>query len=259
MKKIYFTILSLLITSSVYLQENKIEALLRDFQSTDWPTVLSAKEKLENLEVQSIPQLMQFIRDNSDKKLVNTGDLIYPGAEKFFGHGQIIDYDIDKIDIRAGWLLEDITFQNFGFSGIHIEPSSLNDFIKIKFPDYYNNSKNSELIKTSDEAQKRELIKKLSIQEAENWWKMESEKWSRFDALVSSLKSEDERRQVKGLFYLRNGKSACMGLDRDSYKKNIEPLIENLSKSRIKRVSEQAKLILVDVNFEWLEMKLSQR
>ncbi|NJK97797.1 MAG: hypothetical protein HC905_25380 [Bacteroidales bacterium] len=202
--------------------------------------------------------LLDLTKENLVIKLENTSDLIYPGAEKFFGHGQIIDYDIDNIGIRAGWLLEELTFQNFGFSGVHLEASALTDFIKQRFPVYYNEGKNKAKIEESSEKEKRELIRKLSVQEAEKWWKEESLEWSRFKALVNSLKSSDERRQVKGLFYIRNGKSLCTELNKESYKSEIEPLIFVLSKSNIKRVSEQAKLILVDTEFEWLAIKPSK-
>ena len=56
------------------------ENLLSDFTSTDWPTVLQAKENIENLEAVGIPQLMSLLNDFSIRKLKNTGDLIYPGA-----------------------------------------------------------------------------------------------------------------------------------------------------------------------------------
>lgn len=236
-------------------QESKISDLLNDFESNNWPTVLQAKESLENLESMSIPALIDLLKKDENKKLTNTGDLIYPGAEKFFGHGQIIDYDIDKINVRAGWLLEDLTFKNFGFSGIHIEASGLSDFIKNKFPEYYNNQKNREIIEKSSEKEKRELIRELSIKEAKDWWKKEGDKWSRYNSLIKSLQSNDERSQVKGLFYLRNGKSSCKGLTKEAYKEKIEPLVIELSKSNLKRISEQAKLIMVDSEFDWMAIK----
>ncbi len=236
-------------------QDKELTGLLKELQSVDWPVVSQAKEKLENMEGKSIPGVIPMLRDKTVKKLMNTGDLIYPGAEKFFGHGQIIDYDIDKIDIRAGWLLEELTFQNFGFTGVHIQADNLADYIKFNFPKYYNNSKNRQLIEKSTEKEKREMIRKLSAQEAEKWWEDQDEKWNRFNALLEALSCEDEKRQAKALFYIRNGKTSCTGLTRESYQLQIESIIRELSKSPLKRISEQSKLILLDTDFDWLALK----
>jgi hypothetical protein len=235
--------------------EKMIEEIVREFLSDDWPTVLSAKEKLENLESASIPYMVKLLDEPGEKKLRNTGDLIYPGAERFFGHGQIIDYDIDKISIRAGWLLEELTFQNFGFSGIHLLEAELVDFIKFTFTEYYNNSINRKQLEKMNALEKRELIKSLSIKRTRDWWKNNSASFNRLSALVEALTSSDEKRQVKALFYLRNGKTSCHGLDKTFYKNNLENIIANLAKVDLKRVSEHAKLILFDKEYEWLSLK----
>jgi hypothetical protein len=238
-----------------FIQEISIDALLRDFKSNDWPTVLDAKEKLENMEEKSIPDLINMLGVKSFVKLTNTGDLIYPGAEKFYGRGQIIEYDIDDMIVRAGWLLEEITFQNFGFSGVHIQEDRLINFIKINFPGYYNDPGNRKKLDKCSVPEKRRIIKDLSVKEAKEWWDEESGRWNRLDALVDALKSDDEKRQVKALFYLRNGKTKCTGLTEEYYEDNIKSIVLELSKVQTKRVSEHAKLILLDVNYEWLKIK----
>lgn len=238
-------------------QEKEINTLFKKFQSADWETVAKAKENLENYEGNCIHGLVALLKVNSVKKLENTGDLIYPGAERFFGHGQIIDYDIDKIDIRAGWLLEDLTFQNFGFTGIHLESSALVNYIKFNFPKYYNNSKNRQMVEKATDKEKRDIIRKLSIQQAEAWWDAEEEGWNRLNALTEALNSTDEKRQAKALFYIRNGKTKCTGLTEESYEEKIKPVIIELSKSPLKRISEQSKLILLDTDFDWLALKPS--
>ncbi len=254
--KSYLIIFTLSVSlSGLYGQESILNNLVNDFTSTDWNLVSSAKEDLENMQAGALSDIMEMLKNNTEEKLVNTGDLIYPGSDKFYGHGQMIDYDIDNLAIRAGWLLEDLTFQNFGFSGIHIQGDQLLDFIKLTFPEYYNNSQNRKKLADNTESQLRELIKKLSVEKAEQWYGLKGENWSRLDALKEALKSYDEKRQVKALFYLRNGKTKCNGLSRDSYKTQLEGLIENLSKVGIKRISENAKLILLDDKFDWLSIK----
>ena len=250
-------ILAWFVVLFVHGQDKDVTSLLKELQSVDWSVVSQAKEKLENMEGKSIPGIITMLQDRTVKKLINTKDLIYPGAEKFFGHGQIIDYNIDRIDIRAGWLLEELTFQNFGFMGVHIQSDKLIDYIKFNFPKYYNNSKNRKLIEESTEKERRDIIQKLSATEAEKWWEDQDGKWDRFTALIQALSSEDEKRQAKALFYVRNGKTMCTGLTKKSYKSEIESVINGLSKSPLNRISEQSKLILLDTDFDWLSLKPS--
>ena len=247
------------ITAISFAGEKIPENMVSDFQSTDWHAVMQAKENIENLEAAAIPQLISMLNDFSLRKLKNTGDLIYPGAERFYGHGQIVDYDIDEIAVRAGWLIEEIAFQNFGFTGIHLPEDELTGFIEYNFPDYCDNSRNKQGLNKMTAPEKRRLIKSLSIKKAQSWWKQQSDSWNRLDALVSALQSTDEKCQVKALFYIRNGKTRCSGLTKTFYQDNIENIIRELSKVDLKRVSENAKLIILDIDFEWLEMKSANK
>lgn len=79
-----------------------------------------AKDSLVNYQLEAIPKIIEMLKDTSYIKLKNTADLIYPGAEKFYGHGGIVYYDIDWICVRAAWLLEEITFQDFGYRELTI-------------------------------------------------------------------------------------------------------------------------------------------
>lgn len=231
------------------------EQLINEFTSDDWKVVKQAKESLENLEEKAIPLVLPLLEVDKIVKLTNTGTLIYPGAEKFFGYGQIVDYDIDNISIRAGWLLEEISFNNFGFTGYHLPDEELIPFIKITFPDYYNNSTNRKKIESSTVAELRRMIYKLSIKNVKEWWEQEQDSWTRLEALVEALQSFDEKRQVKALFYIRNGTTACTGLTKDFYIDNISKEIVRMSSSDIKRISEHARFILFDTKFEWLDNK----
>ena len=228
---------------------------IADFSSSDWKTVKSAKVVLENGQANSIPALIKLLQSEKKVKLENTGSLIYPGAEKFFGHGQILDYDIDYIAIRAGWLIEEITFNNFGFSGVHLPKEDLITHIKMTFPKYYNNSSNRKKIETATDADLRSIAQNLSVTAVKDWWEMEAGTWTRLTALVEALKSFDEKRQVKVLFYMRNGETKCDGLTRDFYYEEISKEIVRLSGSDVQRISEHAKLILLDSKLDWLEMK----
>ena len=250
-------IVSLLICCSYFpvsVKANEpLKQLLNDFISTDWPTVLLAKEKIENRESEGISEIIALMDNCTIYKLENTGDLIYPGADKFFGHGQIIDYDIDIACIRAGWILEEITFRNFGFTGIHLPAGELADFVRKTFPEYTASSTKS--LDQMDESEKRNLIRKLSIENAKTWWQNSSRQWSRLTALEQALSSKDEKCQVKALFYLRNGRTICTGLNQKFYKTKLSKVINRLSNSETGRVSENAKLIMLDSDFSWLALK----
>lgn len=257
MKKFYVTLLLLFFPLIIVVSnaQDDIPTLMKNFSSSDWPTVKTAKEKLENYEGKAIPQLIAMLDNDKVVKLTNTGSLIYPGAEKFFGYGQMVDYDIDNLSIRAGWLLEDISFNNFGFSGVHLAPDDLVPFIKVTFPEYYNNTTNRKTIESSTPDQLRDIIHKLSVQNAKKWWKEEGASWTRLNALTEALQSYDEKRQNKALFYMRNGTTKCTGLTKDYYIDNISKDIVRLSSSDTKRISENAKLILFDTKFVWLDNK----
>jgi len=232
-----------------------VKVLVEKFISNDWPAVMSAKEKIENLGAPGITEMIALLNDCQVIKLQNTGDLIYPGAEKFFGHGQIIDYDIDVVCVRAGWLLEELTFKNFGFSGIHLPANELEDFISITFPEYYNIMENQKNLESLNEDGKRKLIRSLSIEQVKAWWQASSKQWTRIASLEQALNSRDEKSQVKALFYLRNGKTACKGLNQKFYRSRLSKVIDRLTKAETNRVSENAKLIMLDSDFSWLSLK----
>ncbi len=251
---IFTTAIGVFLYSFLFAQTS-VNQLIDDFTSDDWTKVKAAKEQLENVGKAAIPDIIKLLDRDEVVKLQNTGSLIYPGAEKFFGHGQIVDYDIDNLSIRAGWILEEMSFNNFGFSGYQLSDDELIGFIKLTFPDYYNNTTNRKKLETSSYAELRGIIQSLSVKNAKKWWENESKDWTRLEALLDGLKSFDEKRQVKALFYLRNGTTKCEGLTKDYYIDNISKEIVRLGSSDVKRVSEHARLILFDTKFTWLDNK----
>jgi hypothetical protein len=245
-----------MVTSTGFLKgQSDIDKLIKDFTSSDWKTVKQAKIKLENYQALAVPKIMVLLDRTDTVKLTNTGSLIYPGATKFYGYGQMIEYDIDRIAVRAGWLLEDLSFNNFGFSGCHLLPEDQMNFIKVTFPAYYNNANNRKKLESSSDAELGNIIFKLSVKNAKDWWASEGSHWTRLQALVDALKSFDEKRQVKALFYMRNGETNCTGLTKEYYIDNIAKEIVRLSGSDTQRVSEHASNILSDTKFQWLETK----
>lgn len=253
MKTIYTLFLSLCV---IALSAQSSQTAFNNLKSNDWKVVKAAKLSIESMQGEAMPELIKLLDNTQNVKLENTGSLIYPGAEKFFGHGQILDYDIDFLAIRAGWLIEEISFNNFGFSIIHQPKEELITQLKITFPDYYNNSANRKKIDAASDSELRALAQKLAINAAKTWWKADGSKWTRLNSLVAALKSFDEKRQVKVLFYMRNGVTKCNGLTREYYYEEISKEIVRLSGSDVQRISEHAKLILLDSKLDWLTMKV---
>ena len=234
-----------------------VDKLIRDFSGNDWQTILNAKKELENLEEIALPQIVELLDQDKLVKIQNTGDLIYPGAEKFYGHGIIVDYDIDNLAIRGGWLLEEITFQNFGFSTIHDRDENLMSNIKINFKDFLNEGYLKKL-KNMTPDQLRVEMKKMAIKKAKDWWLNESTDWNRLQGIIDALHSDDSRRQILALQYLKSGESKCKGLTIEAYLDELKGRITYLSKSKIKRISEQSIFILNDSDFEFIRIKNKQ-
>lgn len=233
---------------------DNIDNLIKEVLQSDWEKVLNAKNEIENYQQKALPALFELLEKDSTVKLKNTGDLIYPGAEKVYGHGQIIEYDIDKIPIRAGWIIEQISFQNFGFSIIHEREEILIKLIKENFREFLTEKYIKKLENSSTDEIRHEMTK-LAIKKAKTWWKSESDKWTRLQGIIDALHSSDTKRQLLALQYLRNGSSKCEGLTIETYIDLIKERISQLSKSNIKRVSEQAKFILNDTDFEFIRSK----
>ena len=108
------------------LNDARLNQYIEKLNDSDWETVYKAKDSLEKLEYKSLPYLIQNLNKKDEfVKLKNTTDLIYPGSTVFYGEGWFVPYDLDWISIRTGWVIEEITFENFGFKEINITEDEL--------------------------------------------------------------------------------------------------------------------------------------
>ncbi len=164
----------------------------------DWPKVVQAARSLEGRQEHAIPNLLKLMDREEKVKLVHTADLIYPGADKFYGHGLMIDYDLDWLPARAGWVLETITFQDFGFR------------------------------QARTQAQRQ-----AAAQKARAWW-VKQKGWKRGPALVEALRSKSVVRQEQALGYLRYPTGPCRGVDPRYYQDVILPAVRQLSSAQAK-------------------------
>ena len=203
--------------------------LIENFSKADWGTVVEAKEALESSQAASIPLLLPLLDRDEKVELVNTADLIYPGAKKFYGHGWGLNYDVDWISVRAGWALEELTFQDLGFSE--------DSFTNPKPPDI------------------KKRMRAEAVARAKAWWQNAQKSWNRFDAMLEALKSDNTVRQFRTLGWIRSGKTRCDGLSVESFEQQIVPEAKKLSKSDNEGVRVQATHLLADKDQWWLKYK----
>jgi hypothetical protein len=222
---------------------------LQAFASPSWHRVGQAKGKLESRQAAAIPALIEMAFREDRVALQDTFDLIYPGATKFYGHGYIVDYDLDRLSARAGWLLEEVTFQDFGFAASLISKQQLlEQTLKGKRDVPF-----SEVVPTTGKPSgAKPSGTRAAAERARKWWQANSKTWNRFDALKEALRSDNSARQVKALGWLRYGTTACESLSPARYQKELRPLVEIVARKGSPAAREQAKYLLDDSeNFWW--------
>ena len=168
-----------------------------------------------------MPQLIKLLKDASFVKLENTADLIYPGANKFYGHGWIVNYDIDWISSRAAWRLEEITFQNFGYQEQMINEDQVMKLHRHNYQSYLKSGSHSVNLKGKTPRQIAVVYRQLLADSVSRWWYRNQNTWTRYNALKEALASRDELRQSLALHFLRFEKTKCEDLTLDNYQKEL--------------------------------------
>jgi len=239
-------VLIILLICSICSSQNKtIDSLFIEFKkSSFYGSIYPAKMKLENFQKKIIPKLIKLTQDTSFVKLTETADLIYPGADKYYGHGYYIPYDMDWISVRAGWLLEDLTFQNFGYKTTGIDNEYLFSLMKENYNEYLKKGTYDLEWKNKTEKEKKKELRKLQAKKVEKWWKKNKKEWTRLSAIKEALKSNDEIRLSEVLQYLRFRETKCDNYDQEIYVNEIKPLVEELKTTQYPEILTQVKLLL---------------
>jgi hypothetical protein len=229
-----------------------LKELVTDFTSVDWfSKVMPAKLALETRESAALPELIALLDSDRRVELMNTADLIYPGAKMFYGHGRILDYDVDWLSVRAGWALEELTFKDFGFRGGTIKESDLLQAVlkgKRDVP-------LGEVTKPPGDVEAQVQRRAEAVRRAKDWWAGQGGSWRRFDELLRALRSDDSVRQVRALQWVRNGDTRCEGLSVQSYNQFILPEVKRLSGSADEGVRTEAGYLLEDKEGWWYKSK----
>ncbi len=225
-----------------------IRELVAQLLSSEWQTVQQAKWQLESRQGEAIPALLALLDRREVVKLVNTLDLIYPGAETFYGHGYIIDYDLDYLPARAGWVLEELTFESFGFAERAIREEAFREHARQGGGDV----PLAQLIPPNPAPRERRF--EAVVARARAWGRAHAGKWSRFQALRATLTDAADaapERQVRALSWLRFGTTRCDGLTVARYESELKPLVARLAASADRGVREQAGYLLADGSSWW--------
>ncbi len=214
--------------------------LISDFISAEWEKVFKAKDSLLNIGETVIPDLLKLMNDpKAFEKLQNTADLIYPGATEFWGHGWVIDYDLDWIAIRAGWAMENLTSQYFGFTENVITEKGLMDLHKKDYAKYIETGK-------PDVNFERQKFKELDtiIKKAKIWWKNNQNNWTPLSGLKDAIFSDDIHRQLDAIQQMRFNRFKIKGYNQEWFDKEIRARIVELNKSDDEELKLQTGYLL---------------
>ncbi len=252
-----FQTLILILTVNICSAQTSLDSMIIKLQRADFGDVYHVKDSIINRGKEAIPKLITLLKDTSFVKLKNTADLIYPGADQYYGHGWIVNYDIDWISVRAAWLLEEITFQNFGYLENTISEDQLMKLHQQDYATYLQTGSHSVDFKNKTLRQKLIIYRQILADSVSQWWNKSQSSWTRFKAIKEALSSTDEQRQSFALHFLRFDETKCDGLTRYSYKKELLPLVRKI-KNRKSNEAEQAKLLLDDDEYYWLKIKTNK-
>lgn len=234
--------------------QSQLDNFISQLRQSNFGKVYQVKDSIINYGKDAIPKLISLLSDTSFVKLNNTADLIYPGAEKFYGHGWIVNYDIDWISVRAAWLLEEITFQDFGYRDMSINEDKLMKLHKENYTSYLQTGSHSNDFKITTPREQLKIYRLMLADSVTKWWDRNGETWTRYNALKKSLSSMNVQQQSSALHFLRFDETKCDGLTLDKYKDELKPLVEKIKASKNEE-AEQAQYLLDDDEYYWFKIK----
>jgi len=168
----------------------------------------------------AIPHLIALLDRDERVELNGTADLIYPGADRFYGHGGMVVEDLDWISARAVWALGELTFQSFWRD-------------PMRWPG-------------SPEAQAQlDADRRRAIARVRAWWQV-GVGVTRRAALLEALDSHDPRRRASALEWL--GFDArdepIPGVEPGDLRRALLPRLRRLSRAGQPDERETARWIL---------------
>ncbi len=234
--------------------QTELDKMILELRKSNFENVYKVKDNIVSNGKNAIPKLLELLKDTSFVKLKNTADLIYPGAEKFYGHGWIVNYDIDWISVRAAWLLEEITFQDFGYQDLSITEDKLMKLHKENYTSYLQSGSHNIDYKNKTPRQQLIMYRLMLADSVSKWWGRNKDTWTRYNALKDALSSNNVQQHSGALNFLRFDETKCEGLTLDRYKDELKPLVEKIKASKNEE-ADQAQYLLDDKEFYWFKIK----
>ncbi len=179
--------------------------------------IKDARDGLVNYQQKALPKLISLLNDktrlNSDPgdpyTVLATGD--YSG---YFKVG-IIPYNFDWLSIRAGYVIEALTLIDFGYSSSYNKQDIGNGSIKVTWNKI-----------ATEESLKKD--RKILADKVAAWWEKNKATWSKFNALKTALQSKDNAYIARAVNFIYSGREKCDGFTKESYEKELKPLLKDL-------------------------------
>jgi hypothetical protein len=250
MKSKYALVSLLFMLSTIACSAQKpLDSLLGILKKPDFDKIYKVKDSIINYQALAVPKLIELLDDTSYVKLTNTADLMYPGATQFYGHWGSISYDLDYINVRVAWIMEQLTFRDFGYNTLGV---NITRFLKFRREHLQDESLSVDLKNKKDQHQLA-VYRLFLAAEVKDWWAKNSKDWSRFKAVKEALASTDVKRQVKALQYLRGRiqskkNTRCDNLTTESFYTELHPLIEQIGKTNTEAKKEADFFLVYEKN-----------
>lgn len=217
-----------------------VEVLAR----ADSGAVLQARGHLLNLQQHAIGPLIELMAREELVALEGTADLIYPGADRLYGHGWVVPYDIDWLPVRAGWVFEELVHESLGFD---MAGSFGAEGAMVAFTADWSRLPPEQRTLEARAAAGREAAERARR------WRAAHPDWTCLGAVREGLHSEERRDAT--MAWLRSGRGACEGLTREVYLEELRPLVAAASEADGHAATSEAWRLLRDVELHWLSIK----
>lgn len=226
-----------LFATYAFSQQSPIDSLIKDFKGFMFEyKIQPARRALERYEQAAIPKIIPLLYSKAFPGIADNPYLIYPSSPELpSNHSYIIPYNLDWLSIRAGWLMEELTFMNFGYKTALDEKK----YAVIAAYPYRGN----EEVPWINAPTKASLLKtrKPMADAVAAWWQKNKATFTRIGALKEALQSNNTKRQITALNYLIYGFRNEEEPLTSKYLKEIRPLVLALKKSENKSIVQDAE------------------
>ena len=215
------------------------DPVLAQLDSRDWPAVRRAQEQCHARGRAALPALLRLLARRKVMPLRNLGGFTYAGRTRDLDNGYHLAYDLDWLPCRAGWVLETLTFENFGFNEKDLRRCGRDDLVT---PTHLNPLFDV-LPRTLPAATRTRLLGDAEAR-ARQWQRETPRPWSRYRALVTALRDGDIRQQETALRWLAEDGRHMPGFTLAHYRADLLPLVRPLAHNDDDDVEETAQRLL---------------